>query len=226
MSIDFEGIDLPDEQKEALQAQAAAMLEGMVSSDEVTGMKSKLDELLSEKKKEQAKAKAAADLAATKELEAAAKNGDVESLQKALQEQQEKYANLEGSIAKDKEQGSIKDFIDSVLSEHVTQDRAARMFIENELKGKVGYKEGQIMPVNDEGALTGATLSELVNSVVSDPSNKPYMIASNASGGGAAGGQKGNGGAVDLSKMTKTQVTQFANENPDKYQELMSSQQH
>ena len=51
MNIDFEGIDLPDEQKEALQAQAAAMLEGMVSSDEVTGMKSKLDELLSEKKK-------------------------------------------------------------------------------------------------------------------------------------------------------------------------------
>jgi len=200
MSIDFEGIDLPDEQKEALQAQAAAMLDGMVSSDEVAGMKSKLDELLSEKKKEQAKAKAAADLAATKELEAAAKNGDVESLQKALREQQEKYQNLEGSIAKEKEQGTIKDFIDSVLNEHVTPDRAARMFIESELKGKVGYKEGQVMPVNDDGALTGQTLNELVNAVVSDPSNKPYMIASNASGGGAAGGSNTGGSAVGVPK--------------------------
>jgi len=200
MSIDFEGIDLPDEQKEALQAQAASMLDGMVSSDEVAGMKSKLDELLSEKKKEQAKAKAAADLAATKELEAAAKNGDVESLQKALREQQEKYQNLEGSIAKEKEQGTIKDFIDSVLNEHVTPDRAARMFIESELKGKVGYKEGQVMPVNDDGALTGQTLNELVNAVVSDPSNKPYMIASNASGGGAAGGSNTGGSAVGVPK--------------------------
>ena len=117
-----------------------------------------------------------------------------------MNEQQEKYQNLEGSIAKEKEQGTIKDFIDSVLNEHVTPDRAARMFIESELKGKVGYKEGQVMPVNDDGALTGQTLNELVNALVSDPSNKPYMIASNASGGGAAGGSNTGGSAVGVPK--------------------------
>ncbi len=200
MNIDFEGIDLPDEQKEALQAQAKQMAEAMVSKQEFEALAAKNDELLTETKRAKEAKRLEAEAKEQAKQDAAIKNGDVESLQKALQEQQERYNNLEGSIAQEKEQGSINKFIDAVLSEHVTNDKAARMYIENELKGKVGYKDGQIMPVNDEGALTGATLSELVNALVSDPSNKPYMIASNASGGGAAGSSNTGSSAVGVPK--------------------------
>jgi len=200
MDFNFEGIDLPDEQKEALQAQAKQLSETMVSKQEFEALAAKNDELLTETKKAKEAKRLEVEAKEQAKQDAAIKNGDVESLQKALQEQQERYNNLEGSIAQEKEQGSISKFIEAVLSEHVTSDKAARMYIENELKGKVGYKDGQVMPVNDEGALTGATLNELVNAVVSDPSNKPYMLASNASGGGAAGGNNTGGGAVGVPK--------------------------
>ena len=69
---------------ENLSNQVSSLIEsakdGMVSSDEVLGMKTKLDELLGEKKREQ-KAKEDAEAARKQaELDAAAKNGDVESL--------------------------------------------------------------------------------------------------------------------------------------------------
>ncbi len=200
MSLNFEGIDLPDDVKESLSNQVTELTSNMVSKDELSAVLAKNDELLTEVKKTKEQKRLEAEEKARLADEAAAKNGDVESLQKSLEDWKSKFNDLQTSIVTEKEQGAVKSFIDGVLNEHVTQDKAARLFIENELKGKVGFKEGQVMPINEDGTLSGATLSELVNALVSDPSNKPYMLASKADGGGASGSQNAGGGAASVPK--------------------------
>jgi len=200
MSLNFEGIDLPDEVKESLSSQVSELTSNMVSKDELNKVLAKNDELLTEVKKTKEQKRLEAEEKSRLADEAAAKNGDVESLQKTIEDWKGKYNELQTSILTEKEQSAVKGFIDNVLNDHVTQDKAARLFIENELKGKVGFKEGQVMPINEDGTLSGATLSELVNSVVSDPSNKPYMLASKADGGGATGSQNAGGGAASVPK--------------------------
>ena len=200
MKLDFDGIDLPDDVKENLSNQVSSLTENMVTKDELNKVLAKNDELLTEAKKAKEQKRLEAEEKQRIAEEAAAKNGDVESLQKTIEDWKGKYNELQTSIITEKEQGAVKSFIDGVLSEHVTTDKAARMFIENELRGKVGFKEGQVMPINEDGTLSGATLSELVDSLVSDPSNKPYILASKASGGGANGGSNASGGATSVPK--------------------------
>ena len=222
--FDFDGVEVSGEVKEALNKQFEDKMSGMVSAEEVAGMKAKMDVLLAETKAAKEQKRLEAEDKERLAQEAAAKNGDVESLQKVIQQQKIEMEDFKTNLAKKEEKTSIKTFVDGVLAEHVAQDPAAKMFIETKLSGKLGYKEGQVMPVNEDGSLSGVTLSELVQSLVSDPVNAPYMLATKAQGGGAAGSQNVNGGAVDLSKMNKTELSIYARENPDKYKEWRARQ--
>ncbi len=224
MELNFEGLEIPDEAKEALSNQLAEMQKGMVSREEFEAVNSKKEQLLSETKAAKEARRIEAEEKERAEMQAAAKNGDVEALQKALEEQKNRYNELQTSIVEQNDKNKEDDFINKFLAENVTNDPAARLFIETNLRAKVAVKNGELYPVDKDGALTGQSLSELAAALVSDPSNAAYMLASKADGGGATG-SKVNASGVDLSKMNKTELSIYALNNPEKYQ-AWADQQH
>jgi len=222
--LDFDGVELSDEVKQSLVKQVEEKTACMVSKEDFEAVKAKADELLTEAKKAKEQKRIEKEEKEMLKQEAAAKNGDVESLQAVIERQKQEMADYKASISKKEETNSIKAVVNHFLSENVVADPAARLYMENKLSARLGYKEGQVMPVNEDGSLSGVTLSELVQSLVGDQSNAPYMLASKATGGGAAGSQQSNGGAVDLSKLNKTELSIYARENPVKYQEWQAKQ--
>ncbi len=198
MALNFEGLEIPDEAKEALSNQLAEMQKGMVSREEFEALTNKNNELLSETKAAKAAKRAEAEEKERVAMEAATKSGDVEALQKALDAAKAKFTDLQTSIEKEKENNITDKWVNKFLAENVTTDPAARLFVETGLRGKIAVKNGELYPVDGDGALTGQSLSELASAMVSDPSNAAYMLASKADGGGAAGSSKASGGAASV----------------------------
>ena len=224
MALNFEGLEIPDEAKEALSNQVSDLQKNMVSRDEFEALTNKNNQLLAETKAAKDAKRAEAEEKERAEMHAAAKSGDVEALQKALEKEKDKYNQLQTSIAEQNDKNKEDDFINKFLAENVTNDPAARLYIETNLRAKVAVKNGDLYPVNKDGTLTGESLSELASSMVSDPGNAAYMLASKADGGGATG-SKVNASGVDLSKMNKTELSIYALNNPEKYQ-AWAEQQH
>ena len=206
MELDFEGLELSDDQKAALNAQANKGLEGTVSAKDFDAVKANHDKLLDQRKADQVKAKEADDEKERIRLEAAAKDGDVASLQEVIEQQKQQFTDLQNGILKRDEDSAKNAFIDGILEKHSLKDPASKMYLKNQLLAGVGFKDGHVMPVNGEGALSGATLGEFVDSVVCDPDNSAYILASNASGSGAAGGQSNSQGSAQESEKTAAQI--------------------
>ena len=198
MALNFEGLEIPDEAKEALSNQVSDLQKGMVSRDEFEALTNKNNELLAETKAAKAAKRAEAEEKERAAMQAAVKSNDVEALQKALEEQKDKYNELQTSIAEQNDKNKEDDFINKFLAENVTNDPAARLYIETNLRAKVAVKNGELYPVNKDGTLTGESLSELASSMVSDPGNAAYMLASKADGGGATGSGKASGSAASV----------------------------
>ena len=135
MALNFEGLEIPDEAKEALSNQLAEMQKGMVSRDEFEAVNNKKEELLAETKAAKAAQRAEAEEKERAAMQAAVKSNDVEALQKALEEQKSKYNELQTSITEQNDKNKEDDFINKFLAENVTNDPAARLYIENESTG-------------------------------------------------------------------------------------------
>ena len=83
--LNFENTEIPEEVQKQLNEQVAGLVSSKVE-EETTGMRSKLDELLSEAKTAKQKAKEAEEAKARAAEEAARTNGDIESLDKSWSE--------------------------------------------------------------------------------------------------------------------------------------------
>lgn len=76
-----------------------------------------------------------------------------------------------------------------------------------------------------EGNLSDKKIEALREEFIADPKYANIIVASKAKGGGASGGSKGGGApGKKLSEMTATEEAEFANANPEKYQEMINQQ--
>ena len=194
-------------------------------NEDVSGLKSKVEELLREKKEEQAKAKKAEEDRLKAEEEAAKKSGNVEALDKSWSD---KYARRETEL-----NGTIEGLNKQIYQLTVGQT-AQKLASELAITGcsdvllphitsrlSVETIDGQpqIRVKDLQGNLSALSLDELKNEFRSNAAFKPLIAASNASGGGANGGQ-GGGATKKPSEYTETERAQMAVENPTLFKQL------
>lgn len=180
-------------------------IEGLPQQEDVSGLKSKVQELLDEKKAEAEKRKAAEDQARLDREEALRKSGNVEELEKSWSE---KYARREAELTGQLEstnstlQGQIRDLtVGRTATEIATtlaipgSAKALLPHIERRLSVEQRDGKPTVVVLDAAGKLSAATLDELKAEFTNDPAFGPLIAGSKASGGGAGGAGKGGGAA-------------------------------
>ncbi|WP_085631568.1 hypothetical protein [Pseudomonas sp. R16(2017)] len=194
-------------------------IEGLPQQEDVSGLKSKVQELLDEKKAEAEKRKAAEDQARLDREEALRKSGNVEELEKSWSE---KYARREAELTGQLEstnatlQGQIRDLtVGRTATEIATtlaipgSAKALLPHIERRLSVEQRDGKPTVVVLDAAGKLSAATLDELKAEFTNDPAFGPLIAGSKASGGGAGGAGKGGGAALKRSEMSSAQKREY-----------------
>lgn len=218
---------LGEEQKALYEEKGGAFVlkvEGIPQGEDVSGLKAKLDELLSEKKAASEKAKQEAEKARKAEEEKAKKEGDFEALSKSYEQ---KIADLEAKLEADRkaaEQDKISrqaTLIAADLAQGANQEILST-FIERRLR----LEGGEIKVTDEQGNLTISTVDQLKEEFRTNPKFGALVVASNASGGGAGDAKPASGGAggKKFSEMSEQERTALYDKDPDEYRKLRDAE--
>ena len=180
-------------------------IEGLPQPEDVSGLKSKVQELLDEKKAEAEKRKAAEDQARLDREEALRKSGNVEELERSWTEKfTRREAELTGTL--EQERATLSGQIRDLTVGRTATDIATTLAIPGSAKAllphierrlSVEQRDGKptVVVLDAAGKLSAATLDELKAEFTNDPAFGPLIAGSKASGGGAGGAGKGGGAA-------------------------------
>jgi len=185
--MEIEGIELNEEQKAAISAQLQAMVE-----QEVSGLKSKNDQLLAEKKAKQREAEEAQRMAQQQAEEKAKAENDYKQLFEAQKSEADTLREQMQKMQQDAVQARIN-AESGKLASGLTKDTAKAALLQQQLSQRLTIVDDEIR-VMDKGQLTVSTLDDLTNSIRND---YPFLIdGSQAAGGGAV---RSEGGAKERS---------------------------
>lgn len=180
-------------------------IEGLPQPEDVTGLKSKVEELLGEKKAAEKARKDAEEQARLEREEAARKSGNVEELEKSWSEKyNRREAELNGML--EQERGTLSTQIRDLTVGRTATDIASALAIPGSAKAllphierrlSVEQRDGKpvVVVLDQQGKLSAATLDELKAEFANDTAFAPLIAGSKASGGGAAGAGGGGGAA-------------------------------
>ncbi|MCY7264291.1 hypothetical protein [Pseudomonas protegens] len=198
-------------------------IEGLPQPEDVSGLKSKVEELLAEKKTEADKRKAAEEQARLEREEALRKSGNVEELEKSWSE---KYSRREAELNDQLEserstlQGQIRDLtVGRTATEIATtlaipgSAKALLPHIERRLSVEQRDGKPTVVVLDQAGKLSATTLEELKSEFTKDPAFGPLIAGSKASGGGAGGAGNGGGAALKRSEMSSVAKREFITAN-------------
>ncbi|NWF10015.1 hypothetical protein HX810_20295 [Pseudomonas salomonii] len=201
-------------------------IEGLPQPEDVSGLKSKVEELLGEKKAAEKARKDAEDQARLEREEAARKSGNVEELEKSWSEKyNRREAELNGML--EQERGTLSTQIRDLTVGRTATDIASALAIPGSAKAllphierrlSVEQRDGKpvVVVLDQQGKLSAATLDELKAEFANDTAFAPLIAGSKASGGGAAGAGGGGGAAKGKIGGTKEERTAaIANRFPD-----------
>lgn len=197
MSIDFEGIELSDEQKQKIEAKVNSTLEGFVPKSEFDAVLGNRDELLTEKKQADEKRRLAEEQANAQKLEAAKKNNDIESLTNSYEEKIKSLQSEIDGFQSEKKTNAVSSIAQSFIDENVTSDPVVRNAIKGDLEKRLDLRDGKPAVLDADGNLTALSVDDLFNEFKAASVYKPHLVASKASGGGA-NGSKGSSAGGDL----------------------------
>ena len=179
-------------------------IEGLPQPEDVSGLKSKVQELLDEKKAADKARKDAEDQARLEREENARKSGNVEELEKSWSEKyNRREAELNGTL--EQERSTLSNQIRDLTVGRTATDIASALAIPGSAKAllphierrlSVEQRDGKpvVVVLDQQGKLSAATLDELKAEFANDVAFAPLIAGSKASGGGA-GGAGGGGGA-------------------------------
>ncbi|RMT70371.1 hypothetical protein ALP29_04553 [Pseudomonas syringae pv. avii] len=180
-------------------------IEGLPQPEDVSGLKSKVQELLDEKKAADKARKDAEDQARLEREENARKSGNVEELEKSWSEKfNRREAELNGLL--EQERGTLSTQIRDLTVGRTATDIASALAIPGSAKAllphierrlSVEQRDGKpvVVVLDQQGKLSAATLDELKAEFANDTAFAPLIAGSKASGGGAAGAGGGGGAA-------------------------------
>lgn len=187
-------------------------IEGLPQAEDVSGLKSKVQELLDEKKAADKARKEAEDQARHEREEAARKSGNVEELEKSWSEKyNRREAELNGTL--EQERTTLSTQIRDLTVGRTATDIASALAIPGSAKAllphierrlSVEQRDGKpvVVVLDAQGKLSAATLDELKAEFANDTAFAPLIAGSKASGGGAGGA--GNGGGAAKGKIGGT----------------------
>jgi hypothetical protein len=192
-------------------------IEGLPQPEDVSGLKSKVQELLDEKKAADKARKDAEEQARLDREEAARKSGNVEELEKSWSEKyNRREAELSGQLESTNSalQGQIRDLTvgrtaTDIATTLAIPGSAKALLPHIERRLSVEQRDGKptVVVLDASGKLSAATLDELKAEFTNDPAFGPLIAGSKASGGGAGGAGKGGGAAQGNIGGTKEERT-------------------
>ncbi len=192
-------------------------IEGLPQPEDVSGLKSKVQELLDEKKAADKARKDAEDQARLEREENARKSGNVEELERSWSEKyNRREAELNGML--EQERGTLSTQIRDLTVGRTATDIASALAIPGSAKAllphierrlSVEQRDGKpvVVVLDQQGKLSAATLDELKAEFANDTAFAPLIAGSKASGGGAAGAGGGGGAAKGKIGGTKEERT-------------------
>ena len=192
-------------------------IEGLPQPEDVSGLKSKVQELLDEKKAADKARKDAEDQARLEREENARKSGNVEELERSWTEKfNRREAELNGML--EQERGTLSTQIRDLTVGRTATDIASALAIPGSAKAllphierrlSVEQRDGKpvVVVLDQQGKLSAATLDELKAEFANDTAFAPLIAGSKASGGGAAGAGGGGGAAKGNIGGTKAERT-------------------
>lgn len=192
-------------------------IEGLPQPEDVSGLKSKVQELLDEKKAADKARKDAEDQARLEREENARKSGNVEELEKSWSEKfNRRESELNGLL--EQERGTLSTQIRDLTVGRTATDIASALAIPGSAKAllphierrlSVEQRDGKpvVVVLDQQGKLSAATLDELKAEFANDTAFAPLIAGSKASGGGAAGAGGGGGAAKGKIGGTKEERT-------------------
>jgi hypothetical protein len=201
-------------------------IEGLPQPEDVSGLKSKVQELLDEKKAADKARKDAEEQARLDREEAARKSGNVEELERSWSE---KYARREAELngMLESERGTLSTQIRDLTVGRTATDIASSLAIPGsaeallphiERRLSVEQRDGKpvVVVLDKQGKLSAATLDELKAEFANNTAFAPLIAGSKASGGGASGAGNGGGAAKGNIGGNKDERTKaIASKYPD-----------
>lgn len=198
--LEFDGVDISDDVKEALNKQVEAKLANTVSKDEFDKVLQNRDELLTEKKTAQQKAQEAAQEAEEAKRQSALKNSDVESLNKSWQEKYDSLLSSHEEMLNQNKSNTINGEAQKFVDQHVVDDAFSRDAMRAEIAKRLDIRDGNTVVLDAAGNLTALSVQDLYKEFLSADKYKSHIVANKATGGGANGGQNGDGGGAGIPK--------------------------
>tara|TARA_R110000764_G_scaffold35177_5_gene78543 strand:+ start:301 stop:978 length:678 start_codon:yes stop_codon:yes gene_type:complete len=168
-----------------------------VPQEDVSGLKRKIDELLTEKKSVQQKANEA-DEQAKAELAAKLKNAnDYEQLYNSSESERQKASEELATLKANLQQQQVASQASTVASK-LTKDTARAKLLSAQIVSRLSLVDGEVRVLDANGNLTVSSVEELTASIKAE---YPFLVdGSQAAGGGATGGNSGAGDAKTVSR--------------------------
>lgn len=196
-------------------------VEGMPQNEDVSGLKAKVDQLLSEKKAEQDARKEQERLRREAEAEKAKKDGDFESLASSYEKT---IQDLKDQIKENSEKATKAEISRqaSVIASELAGKNSELLipFVEQRLR----MEDGELKVTDEKGNLTISTLDQLKEEFRNNAKFGAVVIASEATGSGASGTGNGGGAVKKFSEMNEKERVELYRSNKAEYERLRDAE--
>jgi len=191
MSDLLQDIELDDSVKEQIASRFEETLQSQLQArlqEETTGLKSKVDELLGEKKRVQQEREEAREQARLEaEEKAKAENNYKQLFESRSEENNQLRAQIDRMNAEAQQQKINEQAVK--LAAQLTKDTGRAQLLQKEFSQRLSLVDGELRVTDPSGQLTVSSLDDLVNSIKTD---YPFLVDGiQASGGGAVKAQGG-----------------------------------
>ena len=198
--VSAESFDSLDDSQKGLYSQGedgyTLNVEG-VPKEDVTGLKRKIDELLTEKKTVQQKALEAEELAKIETAEKLKKANDYEQLYNSSESERQKAADELATLKANLQQQQVATQASKVAGQ-LTKDTARAKLLSEQISSRLSLVDGEVRVLDANGNLTVSSVEELTQSIKTE---YPFLVdGSQAAGGGATGGSSGAGDTKTVSR--------------------------
>lgn len=199
-SVSTEEFETLDDSQQGLYSQGedgyTLNVEG-VPKEDVSGLKRKIDELLTEKKTVQQKASEAEELAKAETAEKLRKANDFEQLYNSSESERQKASEELATLKANLQKQQVASQAGQVASS-LTKDTARAKLLTEQISSRLSLVDGEIRVLDGNGNLTVSTVQELTQSIKAE---YPFLVdGSQAAGGGATGGNSGAGDTKQVSR--------------------------
>jgi hypothetical protein len=176
-------MDITPEFQEVLDAQKAELTKGF--EDSTLGLKNKMDELLTEKKAEQAKAEEARKLEEVANHDKALATKDIDSIKTSYQKRVDELTSELGDMRDSNKQSEISSLASDFVTANVVDDPFSRKAMASEYAKRIDWRDGKPVVLDVNGGATINSIEDLQSEFRGAGIYASHIKGTDASGGGA-----------------------------------------